>query len=60
MKVPTDYGASLVKHVVDKKKLGSMKSHDYHTLMQQMLPLHLQGLMAVEPRMAIMRLNCVF
>ncbi len=34
MKVPTNYGVSLAKHVVDKK-LNSMKSHDYHMLMQQ-------------------------
>jgi len=35
IKLPTDYGSSLAKHVVDKK-LGSMKSHDYHMLMQQL------------------------
>jgi hypothetical protein len=34
MKVPTYYGTSLAEHVVNKK-LGSMKSHDYHMLMQQ-------------------------
>jgi hypothetical protein len=59
IKLPTNYGSSLVKHVVDKK-LGSMKSHDYHMLMQQLLPLCLQRLMSVEPQMAIMRLSCVF
>ncbi len=48
LKVPIDYGASLAKHVVDKK-LGSMKTHDYHLLMQKLLPLCLQGLMAIEP-----------
>jgi hypothetical protein len=37
-----------------------MKSHDYHMLMQQVLPLCLLGLMAMEPWMAIMRLSCVF
>jgi hypothetical protein len=47
MKLPIDYGASLGKHVVDKK-LNSMKSHDYHMLMQQVLPLCLWGLMAME------------
>jgi len=36
MKLPIDYGASLAKHVVDKK-LNSMKSHDHHMLMQQVL-----------------------
>jgi hypothetical protein len=48
MKVPTNYGISLAKHVADKK-LGSMKSQDYHTLMQQVLPLCLRRLMVVEP-----------
>jgi hypothetical protein len=46
IKLPTNYGSSLVKHAVDKK-LGSMKSHDYHMLMQQLLPLCLRRLMAV-------------
>jgi hypothetical protein len=59
MKLPIDYGASLGKHVVDKK-LNSMKSHDYHMLMQQVLLLCLWGLMAMESWMAIMRLNHVF
>ncbi len=48
MKVPTNYGVSFAKHVADKK-LGSMKSHDYHMLMQQVLPLSLQRLMVMEP-----------
>ncbi len=59
IKLPTNYGSSLAKHVADKK-LGLMKSHDYHMLMQQLLPLCVLGLMAVEPWMAIMRLSHVF
>jgi hypothetical protein len=59
MKLPTNYGASLAKHVANKK-LNSMKSYDYHMLMQQVLPLCLWGLMAMESWMAIMRLSCVF
>jgi hypothetical protein len=59
MKLPTHYRASLVKHVADKK-LGSMKSHDYHMLIQQVLPLCLKGLMGVEPWMVIMRFSHVF
>jgi hypothetical protein len=58
MKLPTHYRA-LAKHVADEK-LSSMKSHDYHMLMQQVLPLCLKGLMVVEPWMVIMRLNHVF
>ncbi len=59
MKLPTHYRASLTKHVADKK-LGSMKSHDYHMLMQQVLPLCLKGLMVVEPWMVIIKLSHVF
>jgi hypothetical protein len=59
MKLPTNYGASLAKHVA-YNKLNSMKSHDYHMLMQQVLPLCLWGFMEMEPWMAIMRLNHVF
>jgi hypothetical protein len=33
LKLPTDYGSSIAKHVLDKK-FESMKSHDYHILMQ--------------------------
>ncbi len=46
VKLPTYYGVSLAKHVGDNK-LGSMKSHDYHMLMQQVLPFCLWGLMAI-------------
>jgi hypothetical protein len=48
LKVPTNYGASLFKHVANMK-LGSMKLHDCHLLMQQLSPLCLQGLMGMEP-----------
>jgi hypothetical protein len=42
LKVPMDYGASLLNDVVDKK-LKSMKTQYYHLLMQQLLPLCLYG-----------------
>lgn len=41
-KTPTGHLLSLEKHI-RKKKLGGRKSHDYHVLMQQVLPLVLQG-----------------
>jgi hypothetical protein len=46
LKVPTNYGVSLTKYMADKK-LGSIKTNDYHLLMQQLLPLCLWGLMAI-------------
>jgi len=59
LKVSTNYGASLAKHMANKK-LGSMNTHDYHLLMQQLFPLCLQRLMAIKPQMVIMWLSCVF
>jgi len=38
-----DHKTTLAKHVANKK-LGSIKPHDYHMLMQQVLPKCLQGL----------------
>lgn len=38
LKLPSGYASSFKKHVV-KGKLGAMKSHDYHVLFQQILPL---------------------
>lgn len=59
LKLPIDYGVALVKHVAHKK-FGSMKSHDYYMLLQQLLPLFLLGLMAVEVRMTIIKFSHVF
>ncbi len=36
LKVPSDYCSVVGKHVMDKK-LGNMKSHDWHVLMQQFM-----------------------
>ncbi len=44
LKVPTYYCSSLGKHIMDKK-LGLMKNHDWHVLMQLLMPLALWGLM---------------
>jgi hypothetical protein len=46
LKMPTDYCRSLGKHIMDKK-LGLMKSHYWHVLMQQLMLLALRGLMDV-------------
>lgn len=50
---------SVKKHIM-KKKLGSMKSHDYHILLQHFLPVCLRHIMAKEPRLAIMSLSRIF
>jgi hypothetical protein len=59
LKVPSDYYSAMGKHVMDKK-LGNMKSHDWHVLMQQFMPLAWRGLMDTNVRLSLMRLNQVF
>ena len=59
LKTPTGYSSDLGKHL-RKKNFGGLKSHDYHVLMQQILPLALRDLMQVGPRMVVMRMSKVF
>lgn len=54
LKVPTDYCSELGSHIRNRK-FGALKSHDYHILMQTLLPMALRGLMDQNTRMAIMR-----
>jgi hypothetical protein len=49
----------IMGHAINKK-LVYVKTHDFHLLMQQLLPLCMHGLIVVEFYMAIMKLNCVF
>jgi hypothetical protein len=57
--VPTGYSANLKKHII-KKKLGSMKSHDFHIMLQYILPVCLRHLMHPSPRQAIIMLGRLF
>ena len=59
LKVPSGYSADLKKSI-RKKNFGGLKSHDYHILMQQVMPLALQGLMERGPCMAVMRICKIF
>jgi hypothetical protein len=59
LKMPTGYSSTLGKHIRGKK-FGSLKSHDYHVLMQQILPLALRGLLTAGARMAVMHMCKVF
>lgn len=61
LRTPTNYASSFKRHVKDKKlAFGSMKSHDYHVMMQQILPVCLRGLMQDPVRKVILRLSDVF
>jgi hypothetical protein len=55
LKIPSGYSLVLEHHIW-KKKFGSLKSHDYHVLMQQVMPLALRGLLKEGPKMALMRM----
>jgi hypothetical protein len=59
LKTPTGHSLASGKYI-RKKKLGALKSHNYHVLMQQLLSLGLHGLMKWGPCMAIMRMCKVF
>jgi hypothetical protein len=59
LKTLTGHSSAFGKHI-RKKKLGGLKSHDYHVLMQQVLLLALRGLMKLGLRMARMRMCKIF
>lgn len=60
LKTPTNYVSALQGRIHPDGTLRGLKSHDYHILMQQILPLCLRNLMAKGPRMAIIKLSRVF
>ena len=59
LKTPSGY-ISNISPYIRKKTFGGLKSHDYHVLMQQILPLALRGLLQPGPRLAVMRICKVF
>jgi hypothetical protein len=48
LKTPTNYARNLKHRVQKDGKLKGFKAHDYHILMQQVLPLCLRNLMQDE------------
>ncbi len=59
LKTPTHYVFSLKKKVRDEDLKG-MKSHDYHVMMQEILPLCMWHFMTKDCKMAIICLCYVF
>ena len=59
LKVPTGYCSEIGTHIRNRK-FGALKSHDYHILMQTLMPMALRGLMEKNTRMAIMRVCRIF
>ena len=59
IQVPTGFCVAIGKHVI-AKKLSGMKAHDWHVVMQKLLPLCIRGLLQRGPRTGIMQLSWVF
>ena len=59
LRTPSGHISNITPYI-RKKIFGGLKSHDYHVLMQQILPLALRGLLQPGPRMAVMRISKVF
>ena len=59
-KPPTHYVGQLQKRIHVDGSLKGLKSHDYHVLMQQVLPLCIRTIMIKEVRICIIRLSRIF
>ena len=61
LKVPEGYYSNMRNLVsMEDLKLYGLKLHDYHTLMQQLLPMSLRSLLPKHVRHAICRLSFFF
>ena len=60
LKTPSNYVGQLAKRISVDGELKGLKSHDYHVLMQQILPLCLCTMLTGEVRRAIIRICRVF
>lgn len=58
-KTPSGYSGSLQRHV-NQERLRGMKSHDYHVLVQDILPASIRNFLHPGPREAIIRLGQLF
>ena len=57
VKVPSGYSSN-IKGILNlqEKKLTNLKSHDYHVLMIELLPIVLRGLLSENVRLTILKL----
>lgn len=60
LKVPDGYSSNISKCFAKDNNIIGLKSHDYHVLMQQLLPVALRGHLRKGPRNAIFRLCSYF
>ena len=59
LKVPSGYCSEMGTYIRNKN-FGALKSHDYHILIQTLIPLALRGLIDPTTRMSIMRASRIF
>ena len=60
-KGPDGYCSNLKNHIsLENCKIGGLKSHDYHVLMQHLLPVAVRGLLSKKARKSIIRLCSFF
>ncbi|CAM8978353.1 unnamed protein product [Rhodiola kirilowii] len=61
VKVPYGYSSNIANLVSMKDlRLNGLKSHDYHTLIQQLLPIAIRGVMSPKVRAVVQRLCVIF
>lgn len=56
IRTPTGYGSAMGKHL-DKTRFTGLKSHDYHCLVQQLIPVAIRTLLQPLQRTALIRLG---
>lgn len=56
IRTPTGYGSALGKHLLKNKFIG-LKSHDYHCLVQQIIPVAIRTLLQPLQRTSLIRLG---
>jgi hypothetical protein len=59
VKMPSGYASNFGK-LIRSKKYGALKSHDYHVLIQNLLPLAIRGLLQPTVRAAVIRMCKVY
>ncbi|CAM8932305.1 unnamed protein product [Rhodiola kirilowii] len=61
VKVPYGYSSNIASLVSMKDlRLNGLKSHDYHVLIQQLLPIAIRGVLSPKVRSAVQRLCAIF
>ncbi|CAM8983989.1 unnamed protein product [Rhodiola kirilowii] len=61
VKVPYGYSSNIASLVSMKDlRLNGLKSHDYHVLIQQLLPIAIRGVLSPKVRFAVQRLCTIF